>query len=89
MTMCRRLSGVFVALLLTVPATASGRDALDGFDAFVEAVMAEWQVPGMVVGAVRGGEVVVAKAYGSIDAEGTAPITDRTLFHLDTRINLP
>jgi|GEM_PF-2640035 len=80
--MTHRIVSVFVALLLTFPAAARGGDPLDGFDTFVEAVMADWQVPGVVVGAVRGDDVVLAKAYGFVDADRTVPVTERTLFHL-------
>jgi len=70
------------SIISAVGITARVDGALDGFDAFVEGVMADWQVPGMVVGAIRGNDVILAKAYGSIDAEGMAPVTEQTLFHL-------
>lgn len=73
---------LLVGLLLVAPASVRGDGPLSGFDPFVAAVMAEWQVPGMVVGAVRGDALVLARAYGTVDAEGTAPVTGRTLFHL-------
>ena len=75
---------VSVFLLFVVPAAvhrtaASTADALDGFDAFVEAVMKEWKVPGLAVGAVKDGKVVLAKGYGHRDVEKRLPVTDKTL----------
>jgi len=80
--MIRRAFAVFVVHLLSLPTTAHADGALAGFDAFVEEVMAEWQVPGMVVGAVRGDDVILARPYGFVDEDGTLPVTERTLFHL-------
>jgi CubicO group peptidase (beta-lactamase class C family) len=56
--------------------------ALEGFDAFVAEVMAEWQVPGLAVAAVRDGEILLSRTYGLRDPERGLPVTPRTLFAL-------
>jgi CubicO group peptidase (beta-lactamase class C family) len=53
---------------------------LEGFDDFVAQVMAEWQVPGLAVAAVKDGEVVVCRTYGLRDPERGLPVTKQTLF---------
>ena len=41
--------------------------------------MAAWHVPGLAIGAVRDGQVVIAKGYGLRDVETQLPVTERTL----------
>lgn len=53
-------------------------EAFAGFDDFVTAAMAEWQVPGLAVGVVRDGEVVLARGFGHRDRETGLPVTERT-----------
>jgi CubicO group peptidase (beta-lactamase class C family) len=61
------------------PATAAAR-ALEGFDAFVDAALATWNVPGIAVAIVKDGEVVLAKGYGLRDVSKKLPVTADTLF---------
>ncbi len=56
------------------------RDALDGFGAFVEEAMADWDVPGAAVAVVKGGEVVFLEGFGMRDVEDERPVTPQTLF---------
>ena len=65
---------------LAAPAAAETAEALAGFEAFVAEIMAEWQVPGLAVAAVKDGEVVLQGTYGLRDAELGLPVTPRTLF---------
>jgi CubicO group peptidase (beta-lactamase class C family) len=82
-----RLSAAGVALacavLLSAATSATQRplavDAFAGFDAFVEQLMAEWKIPGMAVGVIHDGAVVLAKGYGFRDVERQLPVTDKTL----------
>ncbi len=53
-------------------------EAFAGFDDFVTATMAEWQVPGLAVGVVRDGEVVLARGFGHRDRENGLPVTENT-----------
>lgn len=70
---------VFVFAPRTQPADAQARDAFEGFDAFVERAMTEWKVPGLAIGAIKNGEVVIAKGYGYRDVEKKLPVTPKTL----------
>ncbi|MDH3597312.1 MAG: serine hydrolase [Rhodospirillales bacterium] len=80
----RSAATLWLCLALLWPAQgAAGAQVpagLDGFDRFVEQVMAEWQVPGLAVAAVRDGEIVLCRAYGFRDPERGLPVTPRTLF---------
>ena len=53
-------------------------EAFAGFDDFVTATMSEWHVPGLAVGVVRDGNVVLAKGFGYRDREARLPMTERT-----------
>jgi CubicO group peptidase (beta-lactamase class C family) len=52
---------------------------LDGFDQWVQSVMTEWHVPGLAVGAIKDGKVVLARGFGYRDVEGKQPVTSKTL----------
>lgn len=75
----------FVALLLLLllvsrqatPAQTS--DPFAGFDGFVEQVMKQWSIPGLAVGAIKDGKVVLAKGYGYRDVDKQLPVTPQTL----------
>ena len=70
-----------LTLLLTTPLAAQTADPrLDGFDEWVESVMAEWKVPGLGVAIVEDGEIVYAKGYGWRNVEQQRPVTADTLF---------
>ena len=60
-------------------AAAPAPDGLEGFDAFVEEVMAEWQVPGLAVAAVEDGRIVVwgAEDLVVVDAGGLTVVMPR------------
>ena len=80
----RLLAGfVSCVLLFAVPAavqrTAAMADPFDGFDAYVQQVMGDWKVPGLAVGAIKDGKVVLAKGYGYRDVEKQLPVTEKTL----------
>ena len=55
-------------------------EALEGFDAFVESVMKEWEIPGIAVAIVADGEPVHVRGYGYRDVESGKAVTGRTLF---------
>jgi len=60
-------------------ARGNGAD-LKGLDEAIAAMMAEFHVPGVGVGIIRDGQVVLAKGYGLRDVEANTPVTPRTLF---------
>lgn len=82
----RILASVVVALMSarTVVAQAPPRApatprALAGLDQFVSSQMTEWHVPGLAVGIIQDGRVLLLKGYGFRDVEQKLPVTPRTL----------
>lgn len=61
------------------PAEAA-RQALAGFDAWVDSALAAWHVVGAGVGIVVDGEVVYARGHGLRDRDRSLPVTTQTLF---------
>jgi CubicO group peptidase (beta-lactamase class C family) len=53
---------------------------LQGIDAFVEAGMAEWGIPGLGLAVVKDGEVVYARGYGVLEVGKDRRVTPATLF---------
>ncbi|MCU0224601.1 MAG: serine hydrolase [Acidobacteria bacterium] len=58
----------------------SPEELLAGFDAFVEAQMKEWKVPGVAVAIVKDGRVVLERGYGQRDTKAGLPVDANTLF---------
>lgn len=54
--------------------------ALEGFDALVDKVREDWQVPGLAIAIVKGGQVIYAKGFGSRDLDKKLPVSENTLF---------
>lgn len=51
-------------------------------DAIVERIMAQTGIPGVAVGIVHDGEVLVSKGYGVREVETDLPVDDETIFQL-------
>lgn len=81
----RRMHVLFVfSLLIALFVVSQGpraqaQDAFAGFDAFVERAMSQWQVPGLAIGLIKDGKVLLAKGYGYRDVEKRLPVTSQTL----------
>ncbi len=54
--------------------------ALDGFEAFVDAALAAWDVPALGLAIVKDGQVILSRAFGQRDREAALPATEDTLF---------
>jgi CubicO group peptidase (beta-lactamase class C family) len=54
-------------------------DVFQGFDAFVEAEMKQWRVPGLSVAVIKDGKIILLKGYGFRDVEKKLPVTPRTI----------
>jgi N-acyl-D-amino-acid deacylase len=80
--MSLRRPSIVAPLLIAFAACGIRADspALEGLDAFVDGVLAEWKVPGLAVAVVKEGEVVLMKGYGFRDREARLPVTAKTLF---------
>jgi CubicO group peptidase (beta-lactamase class C family) len=82
-----RHRSTWITALAASAALASGAGAqtppqLDGFDAFVQHVMAQWQVPGLSVAIVKDGKVVLARGYGVRELGKPDPVDGGTLFDI-------
>ena len=74
---------LLIPLILLPTHADSARDvgeALSGFDAFVESVMKEWEIPGIAVAIVADGKPVHVRGYGYRDVDSRESVTGRTLF---------
>ena len=77
----RLFFGLLCLWLGSTPVLAvDARDALEGFDGWVEEVMKEWKVPGLGVAIVFEDEIVLAKGYGYRDLDDALPADGDTLF---------
>lgn len=54
----------------------------DSFDAYVQQVMKEWEIPGMALGVIKDGQVIKLKGYGIKDIHTQEPVDEHTLFPL-------
>jgi len=61
------------------PAARATPRALSGLDQFVTSQMTEWHVPGLALGIIQDGRVVLLKGYGFRDVDQKLPVTPRTL----------
>jgi CubicO group peptidase (beta-lactamase class C family) len=61
---------------------------LQGFDAYMEKVLRDWNAPGIGVGIVVNDKLVFAKGYGYRDYEKKLPITPTTLFPIASNTKL-
>ncbi len=72
------------ALLFACMFTAAGAAAdpapLEGLDAYVQKVMAQWQVPGVAIAVVQDGKVLLARGYGVRELGKPGKVDADTLF---------
>ncbi|HMK38229.1 MAG TPA: serine hydrolase domain-containing protein, partial [Bacteroidota bacterium] len=61
---------------------------LEGFDAYMEKVLKDWNVPGAGVGIVIKGKIVLAKGYGYRDYGKKLPVTPNTLYQIASNTKL-
>lgn len=54
----------------------------DTFDAYVKGAMQDWSVPGMALGIIKVGQIVVAKYYGFRNINNPALVDENTVFPL-------
>src|SRR5437762_4972817 len=68
--------------------SASVAQKLQGFDAYMEKVLKDWNGPGIGVGIVMNDKLIFAKGYGYRDYEKKLPITPTTLFPIASNTKL-
>ena len=72
---------VALALCLVGAARAQpAREPLGDLDAYVERVLADWEVPGLSLAVVKNDQVIVAKGYGKRELGKDARVDAETLF---------
>jgi D-alanyl-D-alanine carboxypeptidase len=77
--MSRPLSGAWVAIWVICAACPARAGRVDDY---VKAQMAKERIPGVSVGVVRDGKVVLAKGYGMANVELSVPATPDTVYEL-------
>ncbi|HEY6945197.1 MAG TPA: serine hydrolase [Candidatus Acidoferrum sp.] len=75
---------LFACALVVLGASARAQEAdvakkLQGFDAYMEQALKDWNTPGVGVGIVVGDKLVFAKGYGYRDYEKKLPFTPKTM----------
>ncbi len=81
---------IFITAILLTSACAYGQkkpqDGLDKkikeFDAYAQAALKQWEVPGAGVAVIKDGKVIYLKAFGTRDLNSGAPATTETLFSI-------
>lgn len=85
---------VLCALLGTGSSTVRAAGAtgappqMDGFDAYMERVLRDWNVPGIGVGVIQRDQLVFAKGYGYRDYGQKLPFTAETTFPIASNTKL-
>lgn len=54
----------------------------ESFQKVIPALMSKWNIPGGAVALARNGSIVMSKAYGLADKNGSVPVTTASLFRL-------
>ena len=72
----------------SAPTTIDVNQKLQGFDAFMEQTLKDWNAPGIGVGIVVNDKLVFTKGYGFRDYEKKLPITANTLFPIASNTKL-
>jgi len=76
---------LMIALALgagAIPRSAAAADPLEGLDAYVERVLADWDLPGVAVAVVRNDQLILARGYGVKELGRKQPIDENTLFEI-------
>jgi CubicO group peptidase (beta-lactamase class C family) len=87
----KKLILVVAILAFGLGVNANAQDVtqkLQGFDAYMEKTMKDWNGPGIGVGIVVNDKLVFAKGYGYRDYEKKLPITSNTLFPIASNTKL-
>ena len=77
LTRCTAALGLAVS---SAAAQAPAREPFPGLDAYVQAALKTWNVPGVALGIVRHDSVIYLKGYGVRTVGTTDPVDDQTLF---------
>ncbi len=78
----RRAALAFIAATCSTPALlgSQAREPFPGMDAYIDAALKQWKVPGLGLAIVRNDSVIYARGYGVRDVTTNAPVTALTTF---------
>ena len=76
----RRYMLALSALALAAPAMAQQREPYAGYDAYVNAALATWKVPGAAIAIIRNDSLIYAKGYGLKEIGKPDRVDERTIF---------
>ena len=63
-----------------VPSPAAAQQGLSGLDEEIEAMVAEWEIPGMAIAVVRDDRIAYARGFGVREIGGSDPVDEHTIF---------
>ncbi|MCP5051461.1 MAG: serine hydrolase [bacterium] len=82
--MKKRFLIVFSLLLITAllysPLSGKGEFSAKRFGSYLKQAMSEWKVPGVAIGVIHKGKVILAQGYGFRDVRNKKPVTAGTIF---------
>ncbi len=95
MTSCKRCAPAMPVAVVTIsllaaacgetplePVAVARIEGLQGFEAALDSIRVELQIPGMAAAIAHGRDVVWARGFGLADVENGRPATDTTAFYL-------
>ncbi len=80
--------GFICSASVTRAQTLDVTSKLNGFDAYMEQLLKDWNTPGIGVGIVVNDKLVFAKGYGYRDYDNKLPFTPATLFQIASNTKL-
>ena len=66
--------------VVTAPALAHAQQGLAGLDDEIEAMVAEWGIPGMALAVVQDDQITYARGFGVRETGGNDPVDEHTIF---------
>lgn len=59
---------------------SSSSSSLEGIEAYIQSVVQEWRVPGVGIGVIKDGEIILARGFGKRNVAADLEVTPQTLF---------
>lgn len=79
------LRTIIIAMLTAFPMLAAVQASqVEQVDKYLSAQIKRLKIPGMAVGVVKNGQVVLLRQYGVASVEFNVPVTDRTVFAINS-----
>lgn len=66
--------------LLAAPVASRSTFSAARFDKFVNQELSKWRVPGVAIGIIHNGRIILTRGYGYRNLEQKRPVTSKTLF---------